>query len=102
VNTLWNNPIQVCIAYFNTQYPRVDVDFSATNRTEETVQIVLTRDVTNALNITAVELVFQARFGEEFNRRLDLIASRPNMTSFTPREWDECGRKDDFVSTVLL
>ena len=53
----------------------MDVDFSATNRTEETVQIVLTRDVTNALNITAVELVFQARFGEEFNRRLDLIAS---------------------------
>ncbi len=24
------------------------------------------------------------------------------MTSFIPREWDECGRKDDFVSTVLL
>ncbi len=43
-----------------TQYPRVDVDFSATNRTEE---IVLTRDeLTNALNITAGELVFQARF----------------------------------------
>ncbi len=45
-----------------TQYPRVDVDFSATSRTEETVQIVLTRDETNALNITAGELVLQARF----------------------------------------
>lgn len=87
------------------QYPRVDVDFSATNRTEETIQIVLTRDEsTNALNITAVELVPRLdskgpvyMFGEEFNRRLDLLASEPIMTSFIPREWDECGRKDDIV-----
>lgn len=87
------------------QYARVDVDFSAANRTEETVQIVLTRDeLTNALNITAVELVSRLdskgpvyMFGEEFSRRLDLNASQSNMTSFIPREWDECGRKDDFV-----
>lgn len=96
------NLVGVTDGYLNAH---VDVAFSATNRTEETVQIVLTRDeLTNALNITAVGLVSRLdskgpvyMFGEEFNRRLDLIASQSNMTTFIPREWDECGRKDDFV-----
>ncbi len=84
---------------------RVDMDFSAANRMEETVQMVLTMDkVTGALNVTALELVPRLDskgpvyvFGDEFNRTLDLIASEPNRTTFIPRDWDSCGRKDDSI-----
>lgn len=85
-------------------HPRVDMEFSAENRTEETVQIVLSRDqVTDVLNISALELVSRVNstgpnyvFGDEFSRRLDLLASKPNATTFIPRDWNVCGRKDDF------
>ena len=83
--------------------PNTEFEFSIANRTKETIQIVLTRNqATNTLNITALELVSWAKspgpeyvFGVEFNQRLDLLASEPNVTTFIPREWDECGRKDD-------
>ena len=83
--------------------PRTEFEFSATNRTKETLQIVLTGDeTTNNLNITSLELVPKANtndsgyvFGEGFNGRLDLLDSDPNITTFIPKEWDECGRKDN-------
>ena len=91
------------------EIPRVDMDFVATNRTKETVQIVLTRDgVTDTLSLLAVELVSKLNlnapayaFGEEFNRRLDLQASEPNQITFIPREWDICGYKDDYLRQRL-
>ena len=83
--------------------PDIEFEFSAANRTEETIQIVLNRDpATNNLNITALELVPRGNstgpdylFGEQFGRRLSLLTSESNVTTFIPREWDECGRKDD-------
>jgi len=69
-----------------TQYPRVDVDFSAT---EETIQIVLTRDeLTNSLNITAGELVFQARF-EGSGLRVRARVQSQTRSDCIPTEHDE-------------
>ena len=87
------------------QDARVDLDFSAANQTEETVQIVLTKDeATGSLYITALELVSAVNsngstymFGEELNSRVDLLAFEPHVTTFVPREWDYCGRKDDHL-----
>lgn len=69
-----------------TQYPRVDVDFSAT---EETIQIVLTwDDLTNALDITAGELVFQARFEGSGLRVRGRVQSQ-TRSDCIPTEHDE-------------
>ena len=85
-------------------HPRVDMEFSAENRTEETIQVVLSRnETTNLLNISALELVSKANstgsnyvIGDELSRRLDLLGSEPSVSTFIPREWNGCGRKDDF------
>ena len=88
---------------------QVDMNFLAANRTQETVQIVLTRDKqTGILSLAAVELVLKLEskdatytLGGEFNRRIDLQASEPKMTSYIPREWSVCGHQDDHTRQLL-